>query len=93
MRGYWIDGPLGCHVWDGALNSDGYPVVRHHGKVMLARRVLWEEHNGPIPEGHVLRNECMKRSCVRPDHQVLLPDAVARALPRRRRRSVAPSRA
>lgn len=93
MRGYWIDGPLGCWVWDGALNSDGYPLVWHEGKPQLARRVTWEQHNGPIPEGHVLRNECMKRSCVRPDHQVVLPDAVARAMPRRRQRSAGPSRA
>lgn len=32
-------------------NSDGYFCVTHYRKCFMAHRIVWEMHNGPIPEG------------------------------------------
>ena len=53
----------GCHLWQGAVDKDGYGVIGRTapdiGKRMghlKAHRCSYEEYNGPIPEGaHVLQ--------------------------------------
>ena len=35
----------------GALRNDGYIQVGYNRKLYLAHRIVWEKHNGPIPEG------------------------------------------
>ena len=31
--------------------TTGYVRRRHNGKVMSEHRIVWEQHNGPIPDG------------------------------------------
>ena len=35
----------------GTIRPDGYLQVRFLGKLHLVHRIVWEMHNGPIPEG------------------------------------------
>jgi hypothetical protein len=56
------DPVLGCHLWDGGTNSKGYPVAWHEGAVRLARRVAWEEKNGPLGKDNVLRSTCKRKA-------------------------------
>ena len=57
-----------CWFWTGAKNRRGYP----HFKVGLvsvdAGRFIYEQRNGPIPDGLVLYRTCRIRCCVNPIH-------------------------
>lgn len=59
----------GCVIWGGRLNRDGYGVERtadsHDG---LVHRLVYEEVNGPIPEGMVIMHTCDARACVNLEH-------------------------
>jgi hypothetical protein len=44
-------------LWTGAL-ANGYPAVKHEGKTVYVKRIMWEEVNGPIPEGAVVISTC-----------------------------------
>ena len=35
----------------GSVNGDGYLQIRYKGKSYYNHRIIWEMHNGPIPEG------------------------------------------
>lgn len=70
----------GCWLWIGARTPSGYGQIDKRG----AHRVSWELHNGPIPEGLVVRHQCDVPPCVRPDHLLIgtqkdnMADKVAR---------------
>jgi hypothetical protein len=57
-----------CHVWTRALNSSGYALVRDGDRVRCAHVVIWEEANGPTPDGHELDHLCRVRACVNEAH-------------------------
>lgn len=57
-----------CIEWEGAINSDGYGVVRLNGVLMLAHRVAYRLAKGPIPKGKEVAHECHNRKCRNPDH-------------------------
>jgi hypothetical protein len=64
-RGY--DTP--CHVWQGALDADGYGVVSVEGKARRAHIVAWQEDNGrDLGEGMVLDHLCRTRACCNSGH-------------------------
>lgn len=55
--------PVGdCRVWE--VPGGGRPMTQLNGKKGLVTRLLWEEANGPIPEGMVLRHSCDNPQCV-----------------------------
>lgn len=71
----------GCWLWTGARGVHGYGTIMegglNGGALLLAHRVSWELHNGPIPDGLSVCHNCDKdyppgdisyRLCVRPDH-------------------------
>ncbi|HKY51660.1 MAG TPA: HNH endonuclease signature motif containing protein [Candidatus Limnocylindria bacterium] len=62
----------GCHVWMGHRNSRGYGVVAKELRGvryrLLAHRVNYERHVGPIPLGLTLDHTCRNTSCVNPAH-------------------------
>ena len=62
----------GCWVWPGRLTPDGYGQCRYIGKSMLAHRLSYELHVGPIPAGLTIDHLCRNRCCVNPDHLELV---------------------
>jgi hypothetical protein len=66
----------GCWDWNGSKDGHGYGRImspREMGprQPLLASRVSWEIHNGPIPEGMHVLHHCDQPSCCRPDHLFL----------------------
>lgn len=66
----------GCWLWTGACkNNSKWPYgVLGNGRgrnTLLAHRVSWELHYGPIPEGMLVLHHCDVAPCVRPDHLFL----------------------
>ncbi len=71
----------GCLEFTGTHVRDGYGTVGYgqaerggrladgrRGVVLLAHRVVWERHNGPIPEGMVVMHSCDNPPCVELGH-------------------------
>lgn len=90
-----------CWLWTGAPNSAGYGMVGEGpagaDRKILAHRLAWEIHFGPIPEGMFVCHHCDTPLCVRPDHLFLgthtdnMRDMAAKG--RQRRQPFAPGRA
>lgn len=58
----------GCLRWQGTHTSTGYGKFRHTS----VHRFVWEQFNGPIPEGmeidHVRARGCIHRDCIEISH-------------------------
>lgn len=57
-----------CWIWTAGLTGNGYAALRHEGKMVLAHRLSYELHVGPILEGLVIDHLCRNRACVNPAH-------------------------
>jgi hypothetical protein len=57
-------------LWKGGL-ANGRPAVKQGSKTVYVKRLLWEEMNGPIPEGLVVVSACGERTCIEPSHLAL----------------------
>lgn len=57
-----------CLIFTGCLNASGYGTIQVNRKSLLAHRVSYEIHKGPIPEGLVVMHSCDMPSCVEPRH-------------------------
>lgn len=64
----YIEDESGCWIWQRARYSTGYGVVRLNGRMAHAHRIVFERHNGPVPEGLELDHLCGVRACVNPLH-------------------------
>ena len=76
-----VDAVSGCWVWSARLDPNGYGHLRvggRDGRYLLAHRVSYELHVGPISEGLQLDHTChdpetcvapcQHRRCVNPEH-------------------------
>lgn len=57
-----------CLVWTGSISSTGRGIVRRNGKSVNVHVFVWEEANGPTPEGRVIDHSCRNEKCVRLSH-------------------------
>lgn len=62
----------GCHVCSYSKGSHGYPQAWDGVTVVLAHRIVWEYHRGPVPGDMTVDHECRNRSCVNIEHLRLL---------------------
>lgn len=60
--------PAGCWKWLGQVNNRGCPVKQHNGRPIAARRWLWSQLFGDVPDGLEVFNTCGDLSCVSPHH-------------------------
>jgi hypothetical protein len=58
----------GCWEWTGCKQQYGHGLFRVNGVLVKAHRFSYEQANGPIPEGLIVRHKCDNPPCVRPDH-------------------------
>ena len=66
------DGCLNCTY---SLGSHGYPQAWDGETVVLAHRIVWEHHHGPVPEGMTVdhrQDVCGNKRCVEIEHLRLL---------------------
>jgi hypothetical protein len=71
--GYRVDPNTGCWLWQGAVNTKGYGLVKIDGKTLRSHRAYFTTYVGPIPAGYHLHHTCERPSCVNPDHLEPLP--------------------
>jgi len=57
-----------CWIWMGYRDPRGYGRINVDHKAMLAHRLSYELHLGPIPEGLTIDHLCRVHSCVNPNH-------------------------
>jgi len=65
-----VDGLGPCWLWTAAT-ADGYGYVSVGGRMLLAHRLSWKIHNGPIPAGMCILHRCDVPACVNPAHLFL----------------------
>lgn len=64
----------GCLLWEGAVARYGYGHVKvggRKGRNVLVHRMVWEEANGPIPDGLHVLHRCDVPACCNVDHLFL----------------------
>jgi HNH endonuclease len=64
----------GCHEFKGDRNNLGYGRIRSSVppyRAVYIHRIVWQEANGPIPDGMEICHTCDNPPCVRLDHLFL----------------------
>lgn len=59
------------YTTDVVLDKDGYPRVKHQGKLWRLNRLIFTYVNGKIPEGKVIGHRCNNKGCINPFHLYL----------------------
>lgn len=79
-RGVW-EGE--CLRWTGAHNSEGYGIVSWRNRSRHIHTVVWEESEGPLPEGYETDHTCRTKDCFNLFHLELVTkrENVQRAVP------------
>lgn len=58
-----------CLIWQGALNTDGYPRAAYRGNSNgKVHRIVYELFTGEDITGKVVRHACDNPTCINPEH-------------------------
>lgn len=60
--------PGDCWTWLGNTDPAGVAIKQFAGKSMPARRWMWMQLFGPIPDGFIVTTTCGDKACVNPHH-------------------------
>lgn len=60
--------PADCWEWLGHINENGCACKQFSGKKLVARRWMWMQLFGPIPDSIVITTTCNNGACVNPHH-------------------------
>jgi hypothetical protein len=63
-----------CKEWAQARDRDGYGLRQYggkNGKLVRVHRLVWEQANGPIPDGQWVLHKCDNPSCYEVAHLFL----------------------
>jgi hypothetical protein len=70
-----INKVMGSLRWEGECvictrtpNKKGYIKIKTSDVTKYAHRVMWEHHNGPVPDDMCVLHECDNPPCVRIEH-------------------------
>lgn len=61
----------GCVEWRGWVNNSGYGMIKSSKRPyshLLAHRVAYELHYGPVPQGMEVMHSCDNKKCVNWEH-------------------------
>lgn len=61
----------GCWSWSGSIHPYGYGTLGSRQQRVLAHRLSWMLHNGPIPNGLWVLHRCDNPPCTNPSHLFL----------------------
>lgn len=70
-----IDGDTGCAIWQGAVDSDGFPIITLNGKRWRVHRFRYMLENF-LQESEQLSQACGNHLCVEPKHMTVRGDKV-----------------
>ncbi len=70
---FWqkVDKTNSCWLWKGGKDIYGYGRLRVPGHNLLAHRISYELHHGPIPKEMLILHKCDNPPCVNPAHLFL----------------------
>lgn len=60
--------PNECWLWKGTVDAKGYGRFYFNSLPVLAHRLSYELHTGPIPKGLLICHHCDVKLCCNPDH-------------------------
>jgi hypothetical protein len=73
IDGLYRSDMYGCRLWIGRMDkTNGYPLLWVKGKALKPHKLVWEDANGPVPEGMEIDHVCRRRKCVRLEHLELV---------------------
>lgn len=58
----------GCWLWEGASPNRRYGAMSWRGRRILAHRLSYAIHRGPVPSNMVVDHLCHNGFCVNPEH-------------------------
>lgn len=69
--------PGDCWIWLGAVDSLGAASKEFNGRQLVARRWMWGQLFGIIPDGLVITTTCGNKTCTNPHHLRMCTQAAA----------------